>query len=242
MNKLRSILFVVWLYVGLGVVGLSFAPFAAFNKRAVVSALRAWARWTLFGLRWIMGARLKIEGREHLPKGPALIAAKHQSMLDTLAPALFLDFPAFVYKEELKSAPILGWYLQRGGMIAVARDDGASALKSMLRAAKQAIADGRQIVIFPEGTRQPLGAAPDYKPGVAALYMSLKMPVTPIALSTGVIWPNRGLWRSPGLAKIRVLPPIPAGLSREDFMRELEARVEAESQALLPGALKRPTA
>jgi 1-acyl-sn-glycerol-3-phosphate acyltransferase len=239
MNKIRSILFVAWLYLALGYVGLAYWIPSLLNPRGVVAALRAWAKAALFGLRWIMSARLEFEGLEHAPKGPALIAAKHQSMLDTLVPALVLDWPAFVYKEELKSSPVVGWYLQRGKMIPVARDQGATALKSLLRHAKQAIADGRQIIIFPEGTRQPIGAAPDYKPGVAALYMSLKIPCTPVALNTGTIWPSRGLWRKPGVAKLRFLPPIPAGLSRDDFMRELEARIEGESEAMLPDALRR---
>lgn len=239
MKRVRSILFVIWIYTALAIVGLVFAPWAAFSKRAVPAALRAWCAATLFGLRWIIGARVEIEGLEHAPKGPALIAAKHQSMLDTMLPALFLDMPAFVYKEELKSAPVVGWYLQRGGMLPVARDEGASALKSMLRAGKQAIAAGQQIVIFPEGTRQPVGAPPDYKPGIAALYLSLKLPCTPIALSTGVIWPNKGVDRHPGVAKLRILPAIPAGLSREDFMRELESRIESASEDLLPPHLRR---
>ncbi len=239
MTKIRSILFAGWLYLALGYVGLIFVIPVLLHRRGVVWALSAWAKTALFGLRWIMNARLEFEGLEYAPKGPALIASKHQSMLDTLAPALALEWPAFVYKEELKKSPIVGWYLQRGEMIPVAREDGASALKSLLRAAKKAIADGRQILIFPEGTRQPLDAPPDYKPGIAALYMSLKMPCTPIALSTGLIWPSRGLWRKPGVAKMRFLPPIPPGLSRDDFMRELETRIETASQEMLPPALRR---
>lgn len=234
MRFARSLLFVIWLYGAMTVLGFAFAPIVFFNGRATQSALRAWTRAALFGLRWIVGARVRFEGLEHAPKGPALVAAKHQSMLDTLAPSIFLPDAAFVFKRELLKQPILGWYLARGGMIPVDREAHASALKDMIRHARAAIADKRQIVIFPEGTRQDPGAPPDYKPGVAALYRDLKLPCTPVALSTGLIWPGKGIMRHPGEAVIRILPPIPAGLSREDFMRELETRIESASDALLP--------
>jgi 1-acyl-sn-glycerol-3-phosphate acyltransferase len=239
MKRLKSLVFIVWLYGAMALVGVTIAPFALFNRKAVLVALRVWAKATVFGLRWIIGARVRFEGLEHAPTGPALIASKHQSMLDTLVPGMLLRDAAIVYKEELQREIIFGWFIQQGEMVPVARDEGATALKRLLRAAKKAIADKRQIFIFPEGTRTAIGAAPDYKPGVAALYMSLKLPCTPVALNTGLIWPARGIDRSPGEATIKFLPPIPAGLSREDFMRELETRIEAVSQALLPPALRR---
>jgi 1-acyl-sn-glycerol-3-phosphate acyltransferase len=239
MKRLKSLAFMVWLYGSMAVIGVTLAPFAVFNRRAVLVALRVWAKATLFGLRWIIGARVRFEGLEHAPRGPALVASKHQSMLDTLVPGMLLKDAAIVYKEELQREIIFGWFIQRGEMVPVARDEGATALKRLLRAAKKAIADGRQIFIFPEGTRTSIGAAPDYKPGVAAIYMALRLPCTPVALNTGLIWPARGIDRSPGEAIIRFLPAIPAGLSREDFMRELETRIEQESQALLPADLRR---
>jgi 1-acyl-sn-glycerol-3-phosphate acyltransferase len=112
-------------------------------------------------------------------------------------------------------------------------------LKSIVRGARQAVAKGGQVLIFPEGTRQPLDAPPDYKPGIAAMYKDLNIPVTPIALSTGLVWKPEGIMRSPGAAVIKILPPIPPGLPRDEFMRELENRIETESQALLPPNLRR---
>lgn len=233
MKLIRSIIFVIYLYGAMAVIGVVLWPFVLMDDRYVWVALRSWGRAILWGLRWIVGARVEFEGLEHAPKGGALVAAKHQSMLDTVMPALFLDKPVFVYKAELGNTPVMGAYLKRN-QLAVDRGGHAKALKSMVRGGREAIAAGRQILIFPEGTRQELDAAPDYKPGIAALYKDLNLPVTPVALSTGLIWKPKGVLRSPGVAKIKILPPIPAGLSREDFMRELETRIETASQDLLP--------
>jgi len=241
MRLLRSLIFVVWLYGSMAVIGLVLWPFVAMDDRHVYTALRWWSHATLFGLRWTIAARVSFEGLEHAPKGGALIAAKHQSMLDTIVPALILEKPAFIYKAELSGTPIMGSYLKRN-QIAVDRGGHAKALKSIVRGAREAVAKGRQVVIFPEGTRQPLDAPPDYKPGIAAMYKDLNMPVTPIALNTGLIWKPKGLMRSPGHVVIKVLPPIPPGLSREDFMRELETVIERESQALLPPERRRADA
>jgi 1-acyl-sn-glycerol-3-phosphate acyltransferase len=233
MRLLRSIVFATWLYGSMVVIGLGLWPFVLADDRHVWTALRAWARATRWGLRWIVGVRVSIEGLEYAPKGAALVAMKHQSMLDTIAPALFLPEPVFIYKRELGDTPVMGAYLKRN-QIAVDRGGHAKALKSIVRGARDAAAKNRQIVIFPEGTRQPLDAPPDYKPGIAAMYKDLGIPVTPVALSTGLAWKPKGILRTPAHIVFKILPPIPAGLSREEFMRELEVRIETETQALLP--------
>src|SRR5690606_33360610 len=135
---------------------------------------------------------------------------------DTLLPVRFLAEPVFVVKRELQGMPIFGYYMKHG-MIPVDREAHAKALKDMLRQSRTVIAKGRQIVIYPEGTRQELDAAPDYKPGIAALYRDLGLPVTPIALNTGLVWKPQGIVRRPGEVTIKILPPIPPGLSREEF-------------------------
>lgn len=240
MILLRSVLFVIWLYGSMAVVGIGLWPFVLADDRHVWTALRSWGRATLWGLRWIIGARVSFEGLEHVPQGGALIAAKHQSMLDTIVPALFLPKPVYIYKRELGSTPVMGAYLRKN-QIAVDRGGYATALKSIVRGARDAVSKGRQVLIFPEGTRQPLDAPPDYKPGIAAMYKDLNLPVTPIALNTGLIWNPKGLIRRPGHVVFKVLPPIPPGLSRDDFMRELETRIETECQAMLPADKRRST-
>jgi 1-acyl-sn-glycerol-3-phosphate acyltransferase len=181
---------------------------------------------------------VSFEGLEHVPQGGALIAMKHQSMLDTVAPALFLPRPVYVYKAELGDTPVMGAYLKKN-QIAVDRGGYAKALKSIVRGARTAVAKGGQVLIFPEGTRQPLDAPPDYKPGIAAMYKDLNIPVTPVACNTGLIWKPKGLMRSPGHVTFKVLPPIAPGLPREEFMRVLEERIESESQKLLPPEKRR---
>jgi 1-acyl-sn-glycerol-3-phosphate acyltransferase len=233
MRLIRSVIFVIWLYGSMAVIGLAMLPWVAADERYVWVALRAWARTILWGLRWIVGARVKFEGLENLPEGGALVACKHEAMLDTVVPALFLKEPVFIYKRELAKTPILGLYLGRN-QLAVDRGGYATALKSMVRGARDAVNKGRQVLIFPEGTRREVDAPPDYKPGIAAMYRDLNIPVTPIALNTGLIWKPKGIMRSPGTVTFKILPPIPAGLSRDDFMRELENKIETESQALLP--------
>jgi 1-acyl-sn-glycerol-3-phosphate acyltransferase len=233
MTALRALLFHAWFYSTLALFGVIGAPGAIFFESVAKTMSKWWGFSTVFGMRFICGAEIEFRGRHFIPQGGALIAAKHQSALDTLAPFAVLSDPAFVFKRELVKAPIFGWYLQRGGMIMVERGGHASALKAMLRAAKAEVAKGRQVVIFPEGTRQAIGAPPDYKPGVAALYREIGLPCTPVALSTGLVWPVNGFTRKSGKVVIEFLEPIPAGLSREVFMRELETRIETATARLI---------
>lgn len=241
MRLVRSFIFAVWLYASMAFVGLVLWPFVLMDDKHVYTALRWWSHATLWGLRWIIGARVSFEGLEHVPEGGALIAMKHQSMLDTIVPSLFLKKPTYVYKAELANTPVMGAYLKKN-QIGVDRGGHAKALKSLVRGAREAVARGGQVLIFPEGTRQELDAPPDYKPGIAAMYKDLGVPVTPVALNTGLIWKPKGLMRTPGHVTFKVLPPIPAGLPRDEFMRELERILETESQALLPPDKRRSVA
>lgn len=238
MNLIRSLVFVVWLYVTMALVAIVFFPAILINRKAAQPAMTAWGWLTRFGLFVFCGVRVRIEGREHIPQGASLVAMKHQSMFDTLIPGQTLKDACIVYKAELNKTPFMGYYLQRGEMIPVARETHASALKTMLRAARVAREKNREIFIFPEGTRQWPGSPPDYKPGVAALYRDMNLPCTPVATNSGVHWPPKGIARKPGLIVVRFLPPIPPGLPREEFMRELESRIETESAALLPPDFK----
>jgi 1-acyl-sn-glycerol-3-phosphate acyltransferase len=232
MTVLRSLLFVVWLYLSMVAVGVFFAPGLLFGRGAGMAACRSWARAILFGLRWIVGARVQFKGLEKIPDGPLLVACKHQAMLDTLMPFLMLKDPAIVLKRELVNAPVFGWYAVATGQIPIDREANASALRNLLKAARGRRDEGRQIFIFPEGTRTAPHAPPDYKPGVAALYRDLGVPCVPIALDSGKVWSARGLIRRPGLVTIQVLDPIAPGQSREAFMATLQARIETATDAL----------
>jgi 1-acyl-sn-glycerol-3-phosphate acyltransferase len=175
-----------------------------------------------------------LEARDcKLPKDEVLIAAKHQSFLDIIIIYASVPRGKFIMKKELAPLPFFGWFAVKTKMIAVDRSAHSKALKDMVRQARLRFAEGRQMLIFPEGTRAPVGAAPDYKPGIAALYRELEMPVVPLALNTGCHWPAHGFMRYPGTIVFEFLPPIPAGLKRGEFMRELESRLETASNALI---------
>lgn len=236
MTFIRSFLYAAWFYSSLGWVGLPCMPFAYASRKAAVQAITFWAGLQRWALRWICGVRTEFRGLEHLPPGGAIIAMRHQSTYDTIAPFLFIDDPAFILKRELLRAPVFGVYAARSRMIPIDREGGMKTMKAMLAAAKTESEAGRKIVIFPEGTRQPVDAPADLKPGVVAMYNALGAPCVPVALNTGLCW--RSFWRTPGRVIFEVLPPIEPGLKREDFMQRLKdaldpatARLVAEGRA-----------
>ncbi|MNU87748.1 1-acyl-sn-glycerol-3-phosphate acyltransferase [compost metagenome] len=233
MTTLRSLIFVVWLYLSMVIFAVGLSPALLMPHRVAVGVIKLWSKFVLFGLRWIAGVKVEVRGLEHRPVGPALIAAKHQGMLDVIAPFAFLDDACFIMKKELMVLPFFGWFAWKTKMIAVDRSAHSKALKDMVRQARVRHAEGRQILIFPEGTRGEIGAVPDYKPGIAALYRDLNSPCWPIATNSGVHWPAHGFRRYPGTIVFEFLPPIPAGLKRAEFMAELESRIETASTALL---------
>lgn len=233
MAYFRSLIFVLWLYMSMVGVGIAFLPACAIGRKPAAGAMRTWARLILFGMRIILGIRLEIRGREHLPAGQFILAAKHQSMFETVAIFLLVDDPAVVFKKELLWMPVFGWYCWRTGQLLVDREARAGALKSLLRRAKAVIGQGRSIVIFPEGTRTKPGAAPGYKPGVAGLYRQSGLPVVPMALNSGLFWPAHGIRRYPGTIVFEFLPMIPPGLKADPFMRALEKATETATTSLV---------
>ena len=165
-----------------------------------------------------------------------MAACKHQSAWDTMIFALLLRHPSFVMKKSLKRIPLFGWFLARSGMVAIDRSAGASALKGMLRDAREMIAKGRAVIIFPEGTRTAPGKSLPYHPGVFALYRDLGLPTVPIALNSGLYWRRDAFLKRPGKIVMEILPPIPPGLPRKAFMAQLEAGIEERSKALIQEA------
>ena len=195
--------------------------------------VRIWGRAGIWLLRILAGTRLEIRGRENIPFGGTIVAAKHQSMFETFALAPQLANPTFVVKSQLKWIPIFGQYTVKAGMIHVDRSAGISALRNLAARGRTEIARGRDIVIVPEGTRRPPGAPPDYHPGVAHLYRALGVPVGPVALNSGLFWPRRKFLRYPGTIVIEFLPAIPPGLDARGFMARLQADVETASDRLM---------
>jgi 1-acyl-sn-glycerol-3-phosphate acyltransferase len=229
---LRSLAFNVGWYLGSVIFALAGAPLLLAPRRAVVAWARAWIVFVLWWLRVTCGLTHRVVGRENLPAGPAIIACKHQSTWETMAFTLLFPDIAIVLKRELLFIPIVGWAMARAGNIAVARGDGAAALRSLVRQARAAIADGRSIVIFPEGTRVAPGDRRPYQVGTAALYRQLDVPVVPMALNSGLFWGRRKWIKRPGTITLEVLPPIAPGLRREPFMETLKDRIETATARL----------
>jgi 1-acyl-sn-glycerol-3-phosphate acyltransferase len=221
MNLLRSTLFALVFFPGSVVFVLLAILGALFGTTPLTWATHGWARWHRICAWLLLGVRTRIEGT--IPSGAVLVASKHQSMFETVEFLLILDKPAVVLKRELADLPGWGWVARRFGVIPVDRAGGAVALRRMLNAAKSAVAAGRPIMIFPEGTRVLPGEQPDLQPGFAGLYKSLGVPVVPIALDSGRLWPRRSYVKRPGRVTMRVGEIIPPGLPR----KEVEARVHA---------------
>jgi len=227
---LRSALFLTWFVAVSLIVNVVCLPLLVLPRRATVWAANKWARAILFGLKHVAGVSLQVRGCT--PSGPALIAAKHFSVWETIALLTLLRDPAIVLKRDLLFIPLYGWYCIKQDMIPIDRRGGARAIRRMQAAAKRAVDAGRPIVIFPEGTRKTPGATPDYKPGVAGLYSLLGLPCVPMAHNSGLFWCG-WFWRKPGTVIVEFLEPIPAGLPRRGFMTLLETRLEQATSELL---------
>ena len=233
---LRSLCFNVGWYVGSVVIAVVGAPVLLLPRRAVIAWARVWIAFVLWWLRVTCRLGHRLVGLENLPAGPAIIACKHQSSWETLSFTLLFDDIAIVLKRELLLIPIVGWAMARAGNIAVSRGEGASALRGVVQQAKAAAARGRSIVIFPEGTRVAPGDRKPYHIGVAALYRQLGLPVVPVALNSGVFWGRRKFVKRPGTITMEVLPSIPPGLGRDEFMETLRTRIETATDRLVDKA------
>ncbi len=229
----RSVLFNVLFYVNLTGFFVFSLPTLLLPRRYARACIRACALVTLWLLRTVCGIGAEFRGTGKLPKTPCIIACKHQSAWETFGLFVVLDAPVFILKRELMWVPFFGWYAWKAGYIAVDRSAGLAALTRMTARAKAALADGYQLVIFPEGTRRPPGAEPDYKPGIAHLYGRTGVPCVPIALNSGLHWPRRSLLRPPGTIILEILDPIAPGLDRASFLTRLQETVEDATARLI---------
>ncbi|MBB3952086.1 lysophospholipid acyltransferase family protein [Aureimonas jatrophae] len=234
MTLFRSLAFQVLFYANLVGQLLLYLPVFFFLPEATRwRIVKRWAQSSLWLLRMVAGTRSAITGQGNLPSGPLIVAAKHQSFWEVIAILPEVEKPTFILKKELMRIPVFGWYARRMGMIPVDRRKRGAVLPSLLAGAERAVREGRQIVIFPEGTRSAPGAAPNYRPGIHFLYEKLRIPVAPMALNSGLFWPRQAVRRQPGTIRAEFLEPIAPGLEREAFVALLRERVEARSLALM---------
>ena len=227
MDLLRSILFTLLFYPGTLLYVLTVIAVSPIGERPVRAVVHGWSAFHTWLVRNVLGIRIEWDGS--IPEGAYLIAVKHQSMMEAVDTLHFACSPVVVMKRELTTIPLFGWVTRRYGVIGVDRDAGASALRTMMAEARAAVAGGRPVIIFPEGTRVPFGASPDLRPGFAGLYRALGLPVVPVAHDVGRLW-HKGFIKRSGTVHFKVGETIPAGLKRPD----VEARVQAAINALTP--------
>jgi 1-acyl-sn-glycerol-3-phosphate acyltransferase len=236
----RSLVFNALFYVNTALWLIAALPTFFMPYRAIIEVAKAWGRFNRALTRMVAGIDYEIRGAEKIPRGPVIVAAKHQSAWETFALLSLFDNPTFIIKRELQWIPIFGWFTIKGRMVPVQRGAGSQTLTNMIERARIELSRGRQLVIFPEGTRRAPGAEPRYKYGVAQLYAAEGVPCIPIALNSGLFWPRRSLRRNPGTILVEVLDPILPGLDKDVFLERLKneietatARLIAESQAKL---------
>jgi 1-acyl-sn-glycerol-3-phosphate acyltransferase len=233
---LGSLLF--WLFINIwgAIIPIIYFPvFLTRNRKMADHGAKIWAIVGLWMLKKLCGINHRIIGAQNLPKEGCIIACKHQSMWETIVMHLVLRRPVYAFKKELLKIPFYGWYLTVMSGITVNRNGGASALKDLIKQTKKYLALGQTIVLFPQGTRVPVGApAKDYpyQAGVTALYLACGAKVVPAALNSGVFWGKNKLQKKAGTITLEFLTPIEPGLSKQEFNKRLEEEIETKSAAL----------
>ena len=233
---LRSLVFNVLFYLLLLFWIIVAIPTFVMPRRAILGIAKIWARNNLWLLRAICNIGVEYRGAEKIPQGPLIVAAKHQSIWETFALLPFFDQPLYILKRELEWIPFFGWYLIKANMIGVVRSAGGRSLLEMARRAGAEVRRGRQLIIFPEGTRRPVDAPPRYKTGVSQVYLGCGVTCLPVALNSGLFWPRRTFMRYPGTVVVEFLDPLPPGLSREEFLTQLSAQIEEATNRIVKAA------
>ena len=232
----RSIAFNLLFYLNTLIYLIIALPTFFMPYRAIIAVARAWGRANLVLLRLVAGIDVEVRGREKIPKGAIIVASKHQSAWETFALLPLFDNPVFIVKRELLWLPIFGWLMVKGRMVPVDRSAGSQALVAMTERARIELADNRQLIIFPEGTRRPAGAEPRYKYGVAHLYVAEGVPCLPVALNSGLFWPRRSILRLPGTVVVEILDPIAPGDDKDVFFKRLQNAIETATACLIAEA------
>jgi 1-acyl-sn-glycerol-3-phosphate acyltransferase len=228
MNALRSIIFNICFALYTIVVGTLALPvyLAPLRYRSQVHVV--WAGGTMFLLKTIMGINVRVMGRENLPDGACVLASKHQSTWEAIAFAQLFWPVLFVLKKELTYIPFFGWALTATNQIIIDRSAGIQAMRQLIREGKRAAAIGARIPIFPEGTRTLVGTQPPLLPGVIALARHLGLPIVPVALNSGALWPRASFWKKAGIITVHIMPPLPGNLGKDDLLKILHAQINTK--------------
>jgi 1-acyl-sn-glycerol-3-phosphate acyltransferase len=229
-NVLFYLLLAFWIIVGI--------PTYLMPRWGIVTIAQCWARSSIWLMRVICNIKVEYRGLEKIPKGPLIVASKHQSMWETFALLQFFPEPLFILKRELKWIPFFGWYLIKTDMIGIDRRAGGRALIEMARRAGREVRRGRQLIIFPEGTRSAVGAPPSYKTGVAQIYVDSGVASLPVALNSGLFWPRRTFMRYPGTLVVEFLDPLPPGLPKDEYLSRVQTVIEDATGRLVEAGRK----
>ena len=219
-------------------ISIIFLPFLLGFRKMIVWGMKIWSRVCVWLMKYILKLDIEVKGIENLNNGPFLIASKHQSMFETIVLPGIIDDPAVILKKELSYIPLYGWHALKLQNIFINRKKGLAAISQMFKKAQKLMNKGRNILIFPEGTRTLIGEKVVYNPGIAALYTRLKFPCVPVALNSGLFWPRRKFNKYPGKVTIEFLKPIPPGLPRKSFMSILKTQIEETTERLIKEAKK----
>jgi 1-acyl-sn-glycerol-3-phosphate acyltransferase len=233
---LRSLVFNVLFYLNFLVWVVIALPTFLMPRGAMLRVADWWARCIIVLMRIVCNIKVEFRGVDKIPKGPLIVASKHQSMWETISLLRFFEAPFFALKRELRFIPIFGLFLIKTDMIAIDRSAGGRALIAMARRARQEVLRGRQFIIFPEGTRRPVGAPPQYKSGIGLIYTDCGVPCVPVALNSGLFWPRRTFMRYPGTLVVEFLDPLPAGLPRDEFLTRMRDAIEEATNRIVADA------
>jgi 1-acyl-sn-glycerol-3-phosphate acyltransferase len=232
MLALRSLVFNVLFYGLFAISAVAAAVISVLMPKLLPPFTAFWSRTWLWMYRAICGVTYEVRGRENLPAGGCLLAVKHQSVWDTCAMFAVFERPVFVLKSELMFIPFFGWALARLGCVPVKRGTGKKALDDMVRGTRKALGQGKQVVIFPEGTRTRVGDPASYKTGISHLYKDLELACIPVALNSGKFWPRHSFLRPPGVVSLQILEAIPPGMARKQMFELMVERIEGAAQLL----------
>ena len=236
-NFIRALLFNVVFYGGTAVLCFAYIPTLVLPRPVFMVFIRFYFHWVAWAEKYVLGLKYEVRGWENVPKnGAFLIAAKHQSAYETMKFHVLFKDPAIILKRELLRIPLWGWMAAKARMIAIDRTDGKSALQTILENAKPVVESGRPIVIFPQGTRVPVGAYKPYKFGITRMYEHFDIPILPMAINAGVYWKKKAFIKRPGTVVFEFLPPIMPGQDPKKVLATLEKDIESHSDALVAQA------
>jgi 1-acyl-sn-glycerol-3-phosphate acyltransferase len=229
---LRSLIFNIGIWLWAGIVGILCLPSLLIPYKAPTMAMLLWIRGVMFWMRVAAGIRVEVTGRENLPAEPAIIAAKHQSAWETFGMMWIVPNAVLIMKQTVLLLPVVGWYLYAAGHLPIDRKANANTLRKMLKLMQRAKSQGRHVLIFPEGTRVPVGAAPDLQVGVLGLARQGKLQIVPVSLDSGKVWPKNSFLKYPGVISVHIHPALPHDMDKRTLLATLREKINMDPAAL----------